>query len=474
MKALLTIAALRDLELAAHGMDLISRAGSASARWLLANTPADAGFSVLIGPGNNGQDALVCAQQLQDAGRVVQLRLLPGDPRHDELAARFAMVDHQTDGHWQQVIVDGLFGIGLNRPPDAAAAALIDAANRVPGLRVALDIPSGLDADHGTAAKPTFIAAHTLSFLADKPGLYTADGRDHAGQIHTFDLGVSQPLPTSSIHLIDRRSDLPMLSRQHASHKGSHGCVAIIGGCAGMAGATLLAGRAALHAGAGKVVLGLLDEGIHVDFGQPELMLQAPAQVFEQAEADVCVVGPGLGQSAAALAWLQQALTVDTPLVIDADGLNLIAQSGALQQQLHQRQAPTVLTPHPAEAGRLLQQSTTAIQARRLPSALQLARQYRCTVLLKGSGTVCSDGEVCSINHSGNALLANAGQGDVLSGLLGVLLAQGLPALAAAQLASFSHGRCADLALQAQPALLTLPATAVIAQLARILNQPDD
>ncbi|WP_159670098.1 NAD(P)H-hydrate dehydratase, partial [Andreprevotia sp. IGB-42] len=425
MKPLYPVATLRQIEHQAGDLDLISRAGAASAGHLLSCLPDAHHFSIMMGPGNNGQDALACARLLQQAGKHVTLQLLPGKPVSAELANEFADISSTMPQRWGDVIVDGLFGIGFNRALDTDTLHLLASANQASAIRIALDIPSGLDADLGSASQDSFVAHQTLSFIADKPGFYTAQGRDYCGTVHTFDLGIAQLLPSADLQLINRRSDLRMLLRPHESHKGSYGTVAVIGGQRGMIGAALLAARAALHAGAGKVHVGLIDAALQVDPAQPELMLDDAASVLGLPGVDAYVIGPGLGRGEAAKSCLFTALQKGQPLLIDADGLNLISQDSTLAEALVARKAPTALTPHPAEAARLLARSTQDIQARRIDAARQLATQSGAAVALKGSGTVCSDGTSTSINGSGNALLANAGQGDVLGGIAGALLAQG-------------------------------------------------
>jgi hydroxyethylthiazole kinase-like uncharacterized protein yjeF len=291
-------------------------------------------------------------------------------------------------------------------------------------------------------------ATHTLSLLTLKPGLFTAHGRDAAGTVWLDNLSAETPMPD------DQRLTTPTAwlagpprhtSRLHASHKGSYGDVAVIGGAAGMTGAALLAASAALHAGAGRVFVGLLDGGsLSVDTLQPELMFRPVDALDFYAMTVVC--GCGGGDDMATL--LFKVISTAAGMVIDADALNSIAKSVPLQALLSargQRQAATVLTPHPLEAARLLGCTVIEVQRNRLAAAQQLAQRFNCTVVLKGSGTVVAAlGQVPVINPTGNARLATAGTGDVLAGMVGARLAGGCASFEAACQAVFEHGMAAD------------------------------
>jgi ADP-dependent NAD(P)H-hydrate dehydratase / NAD(P)H-hydrate epimerase len=234
-------------------------------------------------------------------------------------------------------------------------------------------------------------------------------------------------------------------ARQPDCHKGDFGAVGVLGGAPGMAGAAFLASRAALLAGAGRVYVGVLDERIAWDPTMPELMVAAPARVLELPAPACLVAGPGLGQSGAARDWLVQALAVPHALVLDADALNLLAADPALADRLRQRPHPSLLTPHPGEAARLLGLSTQQVQAQR-PEALQaLARRYGASVVLKGHGSLVQsrDGSLWR-NTSGNPGMAAPGMGDVLAGLIAALAAQGLSLDDAALVGVWLHGRAAD------------------------------
>jgi hydroxyethylthiazole kinase-like uncharacterized protein yjeF len=249
------------------------------------------------------------------------------------------------------------------------------------------------------------------------------------------------------IPVITRKQVAKLLpKRAPDSHKGMYGAVAVVGGAAGMLGAPLLAARAALKMGAGSVHVGLLAENAPtVDMIQPELMLHGAQDAFHQINPDVIAIGPGLGASKEAQLLLYAVLKRNVPLVMDADALNLLASHADLQDDLHNRQADTVLTPHPGEAARLLGCSTGEIQADRTGTIQMLARKFQCSIVLKGANSLCitSDGELF-INKTGNPGMSSAGTGDVLTGMLSAFIAQGLSVDESMLLAVYLHGAAGD------------------------------
>lgn len=410
---------------------LMERAGAAAAdlaMTLLPNTGKD--VLVLAGPGNNGGDAKIVARILQE--KFVRV----------SLAGRIE--DIPGDVHWS-LVVDGLFGIGLARPLDGAYAKLVHYANSQACPVLALDIPSGLDSDTGRVLGSAVRATHTVSFIGLKPGLLTLDGPDHCGLVSVADLGLKNiPLKTGNGWVAGPALFTNTLKpRPKNFHKGMAGSLAVIGGAAGMGGAALLAGRAALKMGAGRVYAGLLEE-LSVDPGAPELMLRHPDDALGL-DLDAIVIGPGLGQGERAETLLGAVLASDIACVLDADALNLIAGNEDLRKACARRAADTLLTPHPAEAARLLALKTSDIQADRLGAAKNLSGNLNAHVVLKGSGSiiVARDGH-WFINTSGNPGMASAGMGDVLSGILGALLAQKYTGEAALVLGVHLHGCAAD------------------------------
>ncbi|VVE11224.1 NAD(P)H-hydrate dehydratase [Pandoraea terrigena] len=488
-------------KLPAHA--LMAHAGAAVAEWLFARLPALASAGrqavlLLAGPGNNGGDAYVAARELHRRGVLVDVWQL-GPPSTDD--ARWAHAEALASGVsvrpvaalWPQPfayawVVDGLFGIGLTRPLEGAAAALVDTivdahAQGTPVL--AIDIPSGLAAATGVVEGPVIHADVTMAMLGASPGLFTAMGRDVAGEVLVATLGTDEVLAATRAGLPEGKAiatsapaaflaHLPQ--RRHATHKGSYGSLAVLGGHEGMIGAPLLCARAGLMTGAGRVYVGFVAHDAPAwDPQHPELMLRH-AENLDLSTMQAVSVGPGLGTSAASSACLSRALALDeTPLVIDADALNLLAAEPALAERVRRRAGPTVLTPHPLEAARLAGCDVAGIQSDRLASARALAQHFGATVVLKGSGSIIDDGTRAWINTTGNAGLATAGTGDVLTGAVGALLAQGMPATQAALAAVWLHGRAAERCVDAGagPAGLTaselLPAMRV--ELADWLNE---
>ncbi|MFN4361540.1 MAG: NAD(P)H-hydrate dehydratase [Hylemonella sp.] len=458
--ALYTTGATRTLEAAATTAlpphTLMQRAGLATARLALALAPHAQRWWIACGPGNNGGDGLEAALHLQAWGKTPRVSWLgspeqaPADARAAYARARSAGVQFVTEPPADcEAAIDALLGIGCARAPDGRLAQWITRLNALDVPVLAVDLPSGLDADTGRAWEPSVRASHTLTLLTLKPGLYTEQGRDHSGEVWFDPLGVDAAAHPPQALL---NGEPTLHERRHASHKGSYGDVAVIGGARGMGGAALLAARAALHLGAGRVYVGLLDGGgLMLDPGQPELMWRDPA-ALDPAQLSV-VAGCGGGDAIRSV--LPRLLSAAPRLVLDADALNAIARDTQLQSLLRARRGrgqATVLTPHPLEAARLLGGSTTDVQQDRLHAAQQLVQGYGACVVLKGSGTVIAAPQVLPvINPTGNARLATAGTGDVLAGLIGARLAAGAGAMEAACAAVWLHGLAADLWPPAQP-----------------------
>ena len=409
----------------------MERAGAAAAdaaMRIASDTTKD--VLVLAGPGNNGGDARIVARLLKEKFFRVEIA-----SQTDQIPARA----------WG-LVIDGLFGIGLVRDIAGEYAALVDYANRQRCPVLALDIPSGLHSDTGRVLGHAVRATHTVTFIALKPGLLTLDGPDHCGALEVADLQIAaQKIVAPSAWVADPAAFKPLLvPRPRNFHKGMAGSLAILGGAAGMTGAALLAGRAALKMGAGRVYVGLLNEEVSVDFSNPELMLRHPDDALGQ-DLDAIVAGPGIGQGERAETLVGAALASDLPCVLDADALNLIAESEDLRHACARRSADTIVTPHPAEAARLLALKTADVQADRVKAAKILASNLNAHVVLKGAGSilVARDGH-WFINTSGNAGMASAGMGDVLAGILGGLLAQRYSGESALVLGVNLHGAAAD------------------------------
>ena len=480
---LFDVAALRRIEQAAAAAlpphTLMQHAGLAVARLALALAPHARTVWVACGPGNNGGDGLEAAMHLRRWGARPVVTWLgdearaPADARASLQRARdagVAFADAPPAGLGaNDLCIDALLGIGAARAPAGRMAEWLRALRSSPAKVLAVDVPTGLDADTGVLQQPEdaphSIAAcgrhdwaagskhaesgrlHTLTLLALKPGLFTAQGRDACGRLWFDDLGVTPAEPPAAW----LNAPGPRAPRPHASHKGSWGDVVVIGGeCdathgVAMAGAALLAASAALHGGAGRVYVSLLgDGGPMLDASQPELMFRR----FDALELGGMTAVCGCGGGSAVRGVLPAALAQAPRLVMDADALNAMAQDGDLQRALGQRATRgqvTVLTPHPLEAARLLGRSAGEVQADRLAAAQALAARWQCVAVLKGSGSViASPHEPPHINPTGNARLGTPGTGDVLAGVVGARLAAGCPAFEAACSAVWEHGALAD------------------------------
>ncbi|MDR0701547.1 MAG: NAD(P)H-hydrate dehydratase [Azoarcus sp.] len=436
---------------------LMERAGVAAAleaSRLLAARPGP--VLIACGPGNNGGDGFVAARELRIAGYDVTVAFTGNPARLPEDAARAHASFLQAGGGVAELpappgngwalVIDALFGIGLRRPPEGRYAEWIEAINALPAPKLAIDVPSGLDADTGGQPGVCLRATHTATFIALKPGLLTLDGPDCCGDISLHTLGVDAAAHVAPAgHRVGRELfSARLLPRPRNAHKGMYGDACVLGGAAGMTGAALLAARAALWLGAGRVYACLLDEGRPgVDPAHPELMLRPAGRLPEHPRA--LAAGPGLGISAEAGRLLQTVIDRNIPLLLDADALNIVSRWPERMKILKARRSATLLTPHPAEAGRLLGVTTAEIQADRIVAALELARAYHAHVVLKGCGSLIAtpDGR-WFINTTGHPGMASAGMGDVLSGLILSLLAQGWPAETALLAAVHLHGAAAD------------------------------
>jgi hydroxyethylthiazole kinase-like uncharacterized protein yjeF len=419
---------IRRIEQAAGNAPLMQRAGAAAAE-LAAKIASDKSKDILVlaGPGNNGGDARIAAELLK------------------EKFFRVTVAEKQIppEKAWA-LVIDGLFGIGLTRPIEGDHAKLVEYANRQTCPVLAIDIPSGIQSDTGRVLGCAVRASHTLTFIALKPGLLTLDGPDHCGEISVDELGLELQ-PASAWVASPALFRGALKPRPRNFHKGMAGSLAILGGASGMTGAALLAGRAALKLGAGRVYVGLLEERApSVDLVAPELMLRHPDDALGE-DLDALVVGPGLGQGERAETLVGAALASDIPCVLDADALNLLAQNDDLRKACARRSAETLLTPHPAEAARLLGSAVATVQEDRVKAARLLAENLNAHTVLKGNGSivVARDGH-WFINATGNSGMASAGMGDVLSGFLGALLAQRYSGETALVLGVHLHGAAAD------------------------------
>jgi ADP-dependent NAD(P)H-hydrate dehydratase / NAD(P)H-hydrate epimerase len=449
---------IRAIEQANSSLPLMERAGAAAAE-LAATLLSDKGKDVLVlaGPGNNGGDAKIVAKLLTERFFRVSLVEAKNLPEKKPFG----------------LVVDGLFGIGLTRPIEGDYAKLVDYVNAQTCPVLALDIPSGLHSDTGQVLGRAVRASHTITFIGLKPGLLTLDGPDHCGKVVVADLSLSSSSTQADHGWVAEPALFAnvLRARPRNFHKGMAGSVGIIGGAPGMEGAALLAGRAALKLGAGRVYVGMLDEAPDIDGIALELMCRHADEVLGL-DLDAIVVGPGLGTGERAQTLLGAVLASEIACVLDADALNLIAENEDLRKACARRRAETLLTPHPAEAGRLLAETTAQVQADRLKAARALSSNLNAHVVLKGNGSVlmARDGH-WFINASGNAGMASAGMGDVLAGMLGALLAQKYSGETALVLGTHLHGCAADECVRAGAGPVGLTAGELIDPARRIWNR---
>ena len=441
---------------------LMGRAAAATFASLQRHWPRARRLAVVCGHGNNGGDGFVLARLAHMAGLEVQVIVTRSEAPLAEPAAR-------AWAHWREaggvetvfdptaglpdvdVLVDGLLGIGLSRAPTGLVAQLIEAINASAIPVLAIDVPSGLDADRGSTPGVAVQAERTVSFIAAKRGLYTGRGRALAGQIELASLDV--PIETRSSRppaawLWQAPQLRQMLSaRARDAHKGRHGHVLAIGGDHGFGGAIRLCAEAALRSGSGLV--SVATRSVHVAAllaARPEAMVQAVALPQDLtslcARATVMALGPGLGRSDWSRSLFQTALASKVPMVIDADGLNLLAEAGL-------RASGHVLTPHPGEAARLLGVDVHEVEHDRFAAVATLAQQHEAVVVLKGAGTLVTGPDAVPVLiGAGNPGMASGGMGDVLTGVIASLWGQGMMPFQAACTGALLHSAAADVAVR--------------------------
>lgn len=454
------------------GIVLMARAARAAfdclqAAWPeVSVVPGNAGqaIHVICGTGNNGGDGYlladlahkrglsVCVYQLGDASKIKGDALLARSQAIDNGVTVESFTDDSLVGA-EGVLVDALLGTGLGGEVRASYKTTIQCINSCQLPVLAIDVPSGLCADTGRALGAAVYADVTVCFIGLKRGLFTLDAPDHTGTIHFTDLQLPLELYSrfacccSRLELNALLDQLP--ARRSGSHKGSYGSVLVVGGDTGMAGAVAVAAEAALRSGAGLVRVATRLEHVSALIARtPEVMahgVRSGHDLRSLVEAsDVLVVGPGLGQSAWSEQLFQVALDCNKPMVLDADGLNLLAKKTVVKRD------NWVLTPHPGEAGRLLGIDTPAVQCDRFAAAILLQQRYGGVAVLKGSGTLVVDEQQTLLSDYGNPGMASGGMGDVLSGVLGALLGQsevlGLSAIESVGLGVCVHGAAADIA----------------------------
>jgi len=420
---------------------------------------------VLVGKGHSGGDGLVFARRCQEVGRPVTVVAVGQTDEWQAEAAHQAYQDFtRADGELKSLssseinlddydlVVDAMLGTGANRPVQDEYAEWIALINQSDITVLSLDTPSGLDADSGELLGDAIRADMTVSFIANKPGFFLNDGPNCVGRLVCDDLGIAKASFMAVGDPVMRQESGQdhthyLSSRQRTFHKGNAGYVLIVGGNTGYSGATVLAGLAAFRTGAGLVSIAAHPESATaIRSSQPEIMVHAMHSaediepLFERAA--VVVVGPGLGQDQWAKELLEKVLSSGKPLVIDADGLNLLAKSPS-------KNADWILTPHPGEAARLLNMTTKEVQSQRLDNATNLQQKYGGVVVLKGANSlITAENDVPTVCAEGNPGMATAGMGDVLAGVIGSLIAQGVPNLEASKLGVWLHASAGDRAAE--------------------------
>lgn len=437
------------------GYQLMCRAGQALRDCIATHWASCKRVNILCGAGNNAGDGYVLARLLREAGIEVSVQYV-SDPAQLKGEAATAFADFYAGGGEALAFegelieallqVDALLGTGLTRAVEGRWKQAIDSLNAQSAPVLAVDIPSGLSADTGKICGAAVRAWRTLTFIGRKRGLFTGQGADCVGVVEFAGLDVPaevyDSLPPHACLL--KRPPLYALAapRARSSHKGDFGHVLIVGGAAGMPGASRLAAEAAARCGAGLVSVAVSASSVvGLNTGCWELMVHAANQAGDLdallQKANVVVIGPGLGQSSWSRALFERVLDTDLPLVVDADALNLLARDPVSRPNW-------ILSPHPGEAARLLGTDTAAIQQDRFAALEALHRQYGGAVILKGSGTLVGGSDMTTICPAGNPGMASGGMGDVLGGLLGALLAQGLAPVEAARAGVCLHARAAD------------------------------
>lgn len=484
----LNLSQLRFIEYEADkaGTDLIKRAGLSIANWVKEKFTDKPRILVIAGRGNNGSDGIAAATNLLNFGyKVDLLRIFKDNTATNQkwceefLIQKKVLSKLPADLNKYGLIIDAIYGIGLTHDLDVETAKLIQKVNQSQAYILSVDTPSGINPFSGRVLGIAVQADTTLTFISDKPGLHTGDGLDYSGDVEIIDLIDIKDfaLPKCNHHVqFNSLADISYegLTRlKFNTNKGSYGTVAIIGGNKGMHGALYLAGRSALLCGAGKVVLGSIDDDFRPNFVIPELMYQSAKNIIKNLQAyDAIAIGPGLGQDEKAEKILAKLLEniEDSKLLVDADALNLIANSHDLKLKFREVRYK-IITPHPGEAARILGVTVNQIQDNRFMSVTDLTDKLNTITVLKGAGTLIQAGNQIYINTTGNPALANAGQGDTLTGIITAFLAQGLEMLDAARLAVFIHGLSAGRLVLKRRGYIGILASDIAQEASMVINE---
>jgi hydroxyethylthiazole kinase-like uncharacterized protein yjeF len=472
------------------GIVLMRRAGAATLRALRDRWPATSSLTVLCGAGNNAGDGYIVAGLASQKGIPAEVKwLVSPDRLKGDARLAWQWAEQQGVGIKSytsspnlpgDVIVDAMLGTGLQGNVRDSYSGAILAVNKSGKPVVAVDLPSGLNADTGMALGTCVAADLTVTFIGLKPGLFTGDGTGYAGELQFENLGIPESVYSEvdqAAEILDIEKLLQLLPPRHKNaHKGNFGHLLLVGGDRGMPGSIAMSAIAAARTGAGLTSVATRQEHVApLITMQPEIMVNGvdSGQEFEpllDSEANrysAVAIGPGLGQTAWSEQMLQLVLNSSHPLVVDADGLNLIAR------KRESKRDNWVLTPHPGEAGRLLNCTTAEVQQNRFDAVMSIQKRYGGVVLLKGAGTLICDGRTTSICPYGNPGMSTGGMGDVLTGIIGGLVCQGLPLSGATQLGVCLHAKAADL-VAARSGEVGMLATDLITDLRHLINNRPD
>ena len=435
------------------GFELMRRAGAAVFEKICNHWPEYNRITVFSGAGNNAGDGYVIATLALQAGyqvdviSLVNKQRLKGDASialQGFLQAGGVITPYQKQDQLERaIVVDALLGTGLDREVSGDFSEAIHLINRSACPVIAVDLPSGLNADTGRVMGCTVKADKTVTFIGLKQGLFTGDAAEYCGKISYSSLNIPTEIFTEIKNSVRLIQDTPLPLRHRCAHKGHNGHVLLIGGDSGFSGAIRLAAEAALRSGAGLVSVATRAAHSHVlNLGRPEIMSHAvenkhALQVLLD-KVNVAVIGPGLGQSTWAQEMFAEVLAANKNCIVDADALNLLAKNPA-------KRPDWVLTPHPGEAARLLSCSTADIACDRFATIRQLQKRYGGICLLKGAGSLIKGENESSLSTTGNPGMGSGGMGDVLAGMIGGLVAQGIGLESATQIAVYKHGQAADI-----------------------------
>lgn len=440
-----------------QGLNLIENASDEIVKLICAKFDKQNKILVVVGLGNNGSDGIAAAVKLYNKDYKVDIYRIFAKGNKDnqyyyeEFSKLSAPLEKLPNISNYDVVIDGIFGIGLDRNLEGNILELVKRINQNSKYTLAIDVPSGLGAFNAKVYGEAIQANETITFLADKQGLHTGDGLDYAGKVTVKELINSENINiTQSEHQVDKNhiQDIELdniLRKKKNTNKGTYGNLAIVGGNVGMNGALQLAGKSSLYSGCGKVSMISLDKNFRADMSTPELMTKSLQNIPTNLNTfSALVVGIGFDTTNESKQILE--LIIDNltqPAIFDADALNIISTNQQIREKFINLENK-IITPHPAEAARLLGCTTQEIQDDRFAAVRALAKEYNSTVILKGAGSlICKDNEIY-INATGNQGMAVAGQGDVLSGIIGAFLSQGLDTLSASRLAVYTHGLAGD------------------------------